>query len=101
MLVSHQAFIPSMKIVPKYNLEYKYSSDFDWCIRILKDSKVVKNVNTPIIRYLDGGLTKKRLLKSLRERFSIMVKFYGFFTTIFIHIKKGAYHYAPFYIVQI
>ncbi len=89
MLVSHQAFIPSKELTSKYDLKYKYSSDFDWCIRILKKAESICNVNQNIIRYLDGGLTKKRLIKSLRERFRIMVKNYGFFTTIWIHIRNG------------
>jgi glycosyltransferase involved in cell wall biosynthesis len=89
MLVSHQAFFPARRLVPKYNLNYKLSSDFDWCIRIMKQSKVIQNTNETLIRYLDGGLTKNRLIKSLLERFRIMTKYYGFLTTTFIHIRNG------------
>jgi glycosyltransferase involved in cell wall biosynthesis len=89
MLVSHQAFIPSKKLATDYNLNYRFSSDFDWCIRIMKQADNIVNVNQTIIRYLDGGLTKKRLIKSLKERFKIMIKYYGFITTIYIHIKNG------------
>jgi len=89
MLVSHQAFIPSMNLVEKYNLNYKFSSDFDWCIRIMKKAKNIKNTNSTIIRYLDGGLTKKRLLSSLKERFSIMSKYYGFLFTVWTHFLNG------------
>lgn len=89
MLVSHQAFIPSLKLVSKYNLKYKFSSDFDWCIRIMKNAKNIHNTNQTLIRYLDGGLTKNRLIKSLKERFRIMSKYYGFLTTTFIHIRNG------------
>ncbi|MEA3450736.1 MAG: glycosyltransferase, partial [Bacteroidota bacterium] len=89
MLVSHQAFIPAMKLVDKYNLSYKLSSDFDWCIRIMKKAENIKNVNSTIIRYLDGGLTKKRLLSSLKERFFIMTKYYGFIYTLWIHFLNG------------
>lgn len=89
MLVSHQAFIASIKLITEYNLKYKFSSDFDWCVKILKKSEIITNVNCEIIRYLDGGLTKKRLLKSLKERFAIMIKYYGFFPTLYIHLKNG------------
>ncbi|MBN2891660.1 MAG: glycosyltransferase [Bacteroidales bacterium] len=89
MLVSHQAFIPARKLAPNYNLKYKFSSDFDWCVRIMKNAENIQNTNQTIIRYLDGGLTKKRLIKSLRERFRIMSKYYGFLTTSFIHVRNG------------
>lgn len=89
MLVSHQAFIPSLKITPLYDLNYKYSSDFDWCIKILKKSTTIINTNIDLIRYLDGGLTKKRFKASLKERFKIMVKNYGLITTIWIHIRNA------------
>jgi glycosyltransferase involved in cell wall biosynthesis len=89
MLVSHQAFIASMKIVPKYDLRYSLSSDFDWTIRILKRAKKTYNVHFTIIKFLDGGLTKKRLIRSLYERYKIMIKYYGFFTTQWIYIRNG------------
>ncbi|MBN2663246.1 MAG: glycosyltransferase [Bacteroidales bacterium] len=89
MLVSHQAFIPSLKITPLYDLNYKYSADFDWCIKILKKAKNIKNTNANIIRYLDGGLTKKRFKASLKERFKIMVNYYGFITTLWVHIRNA------------
>lgn len=89
MLVSHQAFIPSLKITPFYDLNYKYSADFDWCIKILKKSKNIKNTNIDIIRYLDGGLTKKRFKASLKERFKIMVNYYGLVTTLWIHVRNA------------
>jgi len=89
MLVSHQAFIPSLKLTPLYDLNYKYSSDFDWCIKILKKSENIKNTNIDIIRYLDGGLTKNRFMDSLKERFKIMKKNYGFVLTVWIHIRNA------------
>ncbi len=89
MLVSHQAFIPSLKLVSQYDLSFRYSADYDWCLKILKKSSSIINVNKLIIRYLDGGLTKKSFIKSLRERFKIMTKNYGFFTTVWIHIRNA------------
>ena len=89
MLVSHQAFFPAIRLVSKYDMKYKFSSDFDWCIRIMKQSEVIVNTNEILIKYLDGGLTKQKLIKSLKERFRIMSKFYGFFTTVYIHIRNG------------
>ena len=36
MLVCHQAFYARRDLCVRYNLHYKYSADFDWCIRVMK-----------------------------------------------------------------
>ena len=36
MLVCHQAFFARRDLVEPYNLHYRFSADFDWCIRIMK-----------------------------------------------------------------
>ncbi len=89
MLVSHQAFIPSLQITPKYDLRYKLTSDFDWCIRILKQASSIHNTKITLIKYLDGGMSKKNMLNSLIERFQIMRKNYGLPTTLFIHVRNA------------
>ena len=88
MLVCHQAFIPRRTIVPQYDLTYRFSADYDWCIKCLKKSR--KNAYlgaTPIVSFLTDGLTDKYHKKSLKERFDIMCKNYGTITTILLHIS--------------
>lgn len=88
MLVCHQAFIPRRSIVPLYDLTYRFSADYDWCIKCLKVSR--KNAYlgaTPIVSFLTDGLTNKYHKKSLKERFDIMCKNYGTLTTILLHIS--------------
>ena len=34
MLVCHQAFFPRRELAEPYDLRYRFSADFDWCIRI-------------------------------------------------------------------
>ena len=36
MLVCHQAFFAKRTLVEPYNLKYRFSADFDWCIRIMQ-----------------------------------------------------------------
>ena len=36
MLVCHQAFFPRRELAEPYDLRYRFSADFDWCIRIMK-----------------------------------------------------------------
>lgn len=88
MLVCHQAFIPRRTIVPQYDLTYRFSADYDWCIKCLKQSR--KNAYlgaTPIVSFLTDGLTDKYHKKSLKERFDIMCKNYGTITTVLLHIS--------------
>ena len=86
MLVCHQAFYARREIVPLYNLEYRLSSDVDWCIRVMKRANKMINVNTTVVNYLQNGLSLQYHRKSLIERFKIMSKHYGFVPTVARHI---------------
>lgn len=86
MLVCHQAFVPLRRIAGFYNLKYRYSADYEWCIRCLQHSR--KNVgltDTYLVDYLSEGLTTRHRLPSLMERFRIMAYYYGFFSTVGRH----------------
>lgn len=88
MVVCHQAFVAHRKIISFYNLKYRYSADYEWCIRCLQHSR--HNVylgDEPIIDYLEDGLTTRNRNKSLRERFRIMCCYYGTLPTIFRHFR--------------
>ena len=85
MLVCHQAFYPKRVLSPQYDLKYRYSADFDWCIRILKRSNHTQYIQPTLVNYLDEGLTTQNHKKSLLERFKIMVKHYGLLSTICHH----------------
>lgn len=39
MLVCHQAFFARRDLIEPYNLHYRFSADFDWCIRIMKKAR--------------------------------------------------------------
>ena len=87
MLVCHQAFIASRKIAQHYDLQYRFSADYERCLRCLKQSS--KNVYVPhtIIDYLSEGLTTANRKASLKERFNIMCHYYGTIPTIVRHLK--------------
>ncbi len=86
MVVCHQAFIVLRRIVCFYNLKYKYSADYEWCIIALQHSR--RNVYMPetLVDYLSEGVTTQNHWASLRERFSIMSTYYGFFPTLLRHV---------------
>ena len=86
MLVSHQSIIISTKVAGFYDLSYRFSADFDWVLRALKKANKIVYGRMIFSRFLDGGLTKRNILPGLKERFLIMTKHYGFFSTLFNHL---------------
>lgn len=85
MLVCHQAFFPRRDLVMPYDLRYRFSADFDWCIKIMKKSKVLHNTHLTLIDYLAEGMTTHNHQASLRERFLIMARHYGWASTVAHH----------------
>ena len=85
MLVCHQAFFARHTLVEPYDLNYRYSADFDWCIRIMKKARTLHNTHLTIIDYLDEGMTTQNRKASLKERFRIMTKHYGWISTAAHH----------------
>lgn len=85
MLVCHQAFFARRDLIEPYDLQYRFSADFDWCIRIMKKAKVLHNTHLTIIDYLNEGMTTRHHKASLKERFRIMAKHYGLLSTVAHH----------------
>ena len=87
MLVCHQAFFArrELALANPYDLRYRFSADFDWCIRIMKQSKDLHNTHLTLIDYLNEGMTTQNHKASLKERFRIMTKHYGWISTILHH----------------
>ena len=93
MLVCHQAFVARRDLVSHYDLQYRFSADYDWCIRVLQRSE--RNAYAgpePIISFLTDGLTTQNHLASLQERYRIMCHYYGTLPTMMRHIGFAARH---------
>lgn len=88
MLVCHQAFMLRRDLAEKYDTSYRFSADYDWCVRALKKMKPGESVNlhTVAIDYLADGLTDKNHRRSLIERFKIMCRHFGVIPTVLRHI---------------
>ena len=92
MLVCHQAFFAHKSLFRTigYDMQYRFSADFDWSIRILKKAELLKqsthHAHCIISDYLNEGMTTKNHKKSLLERFRIMWKHYGALSTIGHHL---------------
>lgn len=85
MLVSHQAFWVKRDLFEPYHLSFRFSSDVDWCIRMLKKSSLVLNTHDVTIHYLQEGMTTAHRKASLKERFNIMCNHYGVLPTLWNH----------------
>ena len=85
MLVCHQAFFAKRALAEPYDLRYRFSADFDWCIRVMKRAQTLHNTHLTLIDYLEEGMTTRNRRASLRERFRIMVKHYGWVSTVLHH----------------
>jgi len=86
MVVCHQAFIVKKELFEPYDLSYRFSSDFDWCIRMMKKASLIHNTRLTLINYLHEGMTTTNRKASLKERYRIMAKYYGQTSTFLHHI---------------
>ncbi|MBK5194556.1 MAG: glycosyltransferase [Proteiniphilum sp.] len=86
MVVCHQAFIVKRELFEPYDLSYRFSSDFDWCIRMMKRAKTNLNTRLTLINYLNEGMTTINRKASLKERYRIMAKYYGKLSTFLHHL---------------
>lgn len=92
MLVCHQSFYVRTDLARQepYDLSYRYSADFDWCIRLIRLAarRRLRAVNTHLVLtdYLNEGMTTRNHRASLKERFCIMKHHYGLLATTLRHI---------------
>lgn len=92
MLVCHQAFYARTDLAKahKYDLHYRFSADFDWCIRLMRSAASARQPNVHahcvVADYLNEGMTTRHHKASLLERFHIMCRHYGLMTTLMNHI---------------
>lgn len=87
MVVCHQAFMVRKTIAEPYDRHFRFSADYDWCIRCLQHSKLNVYVGPdPVTLYLKEGVTTANRRESLLERFHIMCRYYGRRRTVLRHI---------------
>jgi len=88
MVVCHQAFVVRRDLAPEYDLQYRLSADYDWCIKVLRKSPSNAYAGeAPLISYLADGMTTRHHGASLWERFRIMCHHYGTSIAIGRHLS--------------
>lgn len=90
MVICHQSFLVRRSVCGFYQTEnYKLAADIDWMISSLKNSKKIVNTHLILSRFLEGGLSRQKVVSGLQERFRIMTDHYGLFSTLINHIPLG------------
>jgi glycosyltransferase involved in cell wall biosynthesis len=84
MVVCHQAFFAARRIAPEY-ISNNLAADIDWVIQCLKKANTVVNSNIIISEYLMGGVSKKRHNQSLKDRYYVLKKHFGFLPNLLNH----------------
>lgn len=91
MLVCHQSFYVRTdlaRLVP-YDLRYRFSADYDWCIRLMRraEKRRLEMINTHLIltNYLSEGMTTQNHKASLMERLRIMAHHFGWGRALMSH----------------
>ena len=91
MVVCHQAFYARTDIARSlpYDTTFRYSADVDWCIRVMKEGErqhlLLRNIHAVVANYMEEGQTTIHHKDSLKERFEVMRRHYGLFTTVLLH----------------
>ena len=91
MLVCHQAFYArtDFAIATPYNMQYRYSADVDWCIRVMKaaakENVSLLNLHMVVANYTQEGQTTLHHRESLWERYRVMEHHYGRVQTFLLH----------------
>ncbi len=85
MLVSHQSLLVKRTLAPLYDIN-NLSADVDWEIECFKRAQKIVFLDKPISRYLEGGVSNKRLKTSLKDRFLVLQKHFGVINNLINHI---------------
>ena len=92
MLVCHQAFYArtDFAIATPYDIQYRYSADVDWCIRVMKaaekENVPLLNLKMVVANYTEEGQTTLHHRESLWERYRVMEHHFGRVQTCLLHL---------------
>lgn len=87
MCVGHQAIFVRRSLAPLFDPEHPSSGDIDWLIRILKKTRPERTLNTGLViaDFRLDGHSQQYLRISLRDRYRVLKKHYGFLPNLWNH----------------
>ena len=86
MLVCHQSFLVKREIAAPYDLQYRFTADYEWCIRCLKQADAIFNTHLILSRFMEAGVSAANRKEALKERYRIMCENYGKIPTQIRHV---------------
>jgi glycosyltransferase involved in cell wall biosynthesis len=92
MLVCHQSFYARVDLAraTPYDLRFRFSADYDWCIRLLRKAERrhlrIHNTQLILTDYLAEGMTTRNHRRSLVERLRLMAHHYGWPRALVAHL---------------
>lgn len=96
MVVSHQSLIVKKDLTEYYDLSYRYVSDHDWIIKILKKSGYNFNTGNILSKYLAEGFSGSNFTGCWSDRLNIIKNNYSLFFYV-----KNLYFYFFNYLKRI
>lgn len=88
MKICHQAFIVKRSLAPVFETD-NLSADLDWEIVAMKNAGSIRFLDFALCRYLLGGVSTQKHRKSLTDRWRVLQRHFGFFTTVLNHIRMA------------
>ena len=86
LVVCHQSILVRRSIAPNYNLQYRYSADYDWVCGVLNQSRCNVYVDGYLSRFMISGISAKNRKASWVERYKIMCSHFGLIRTLAAHL---------------
>jgi len=83
MTVSHQAMFVHRGLFEKlgmYSLEYRFASDYEFFLRILKAGARFEKIDTYGVHFRKGGISTVNMNRSISEVSKIIRKYFGIFS---------------------
>lgn len=85
LVVCHQSILVRRSIAPNYNLQYRYSADYDWVCGVLEQSRCNVYVDGYLSKFMISGISAKNRKASWLERYRIMRRHFGLIRTLAAH----------------
>ena len=85
LVVCHQSILVRRSIAPNYNLQYRYSADYDWVCGVLEQSRCNVYVDGYLSKFMLSGISAKNRKASWVERYKIMRCHFGLIRTLAAH----------------
>lgn len=87
MVICHQALFVKSSIAVLYNTTYKVCADLDWAIRSTKKAASTCNLGITVCDFQDDGISSRKRIQALIERWRILSHHYGIWQTFWNHLS--------------